>query len=60
VTRLVHGDARRFATPTSAAEKLFKGDLHEMSEAELLAVFSSVPSSEMSHADARLGNRGGF
>ena len=51
VTRLVHGDGA-VRDAESATEKLFKGDLHEMSEAELLAVFSSVPSSEMSHADA--------
>jgi tyrosyl-tRNA synthetase len=44
VTALVHGaDAVREAE--SAAEKLFKGDLASMSEAELLQVFSSVPSS---------------
>ena len=45
VTALVHGaDAVREAE--SAAEKLFKGDLHAMTEGELLQVFSSVPSSE--------------
>jgi tyrosyl-tRNA synthetase len=45
VTRLVHGeDAVRDAE--SAAEKLFKGDLRAMTEAQLLEVFGSVPSSE--------------
>jgi tyrosyl-tRNA synthetase len=44
VTRLVHGDdAVREAE--AAAEKLFRRDLHSMSEPELLQVFSNVPSS---------------
>lgn len=48
VTRLVHGeDAVRDAE--SSAEKLFKGDLRAMSEAELLEVFGSVSSSETPH-----------
>jgi tyrosyl-tRNA synthetase len=45
VTRTVHGETA-VRDAESAAEKLFKGDLQAMSEAELLAVFSSVPSSE--------------
>jgi len=46
VTRLVHGgEAVRDAE--SSAEKLFKGDLRDMSEAEFLDVFSSVPSSQI-------------
>jgi tyrosyl-tRNA synthetase len=45
VTRLVHGDvAVRGAE--SSAEKLFKGDLRAMTEAQLLDVFASVPSSD--------------
>ncbi|HLG55814.1 MAG TPA: tyrosine--tRNA ligase [Vicinamibacterales bacterium] len=48
VTRLVHGDpAVREAE--SSAEKLFKGDLLGMSEAELLEVFGSVPSSQTAY-----------
>jgi tyrosyl-tRNA synthetase len=46
VTRLVHGEeAVRGAE--SSAEKLFKVDLRSMSEAQLLEVFGSVPSSEI-------------
>jgi tyrosyl-tRNA synthetase len=45
VTRLVHGEAA-VRDAESSAEKLFKGDLREMSEAQLLEVFGSVPSSE--------------
>jgi tyrosyl-tRNA synthetase len=45
VTRLVHGeDAVRDAE--ASAEKLFKGDLRSMTEAQLLEVFGSVPSSD--------------
>ena len=45
VTRLVHGEGA-VRDAESSADKLFKGDLHEMTESELLDVFSSVPSSE--------------
>src|SRR5262245_1220916 len=45
VTRLVHGDAA-VRDAESSAEKLFKGDLRSMTEAQLLEVFSSVPSSD--------------
>ncbi len=45
VTRLVHGDAA-VRDAESSAEKLFKGDLREMSEAQLLEVFGSVPSAD--------------
>lgn len=45
VTRMVHGD-EAVREAESSAEKLFKGDLREMSEAQLLEVFGSVPSSE--------------
>jgi tyrosyl-tRNA synthetase len=45
VTRLVHDDAA-VRDAESSAEKLFKGDLRAMSEAQLLEVFGSVPSSE--------------
>jgi tyrosyl-tRNA synthetase len=45
VTRLVHGDGA-VREAESSAEKLFKGDLREMTETELLEVFGSVPSSE--------------
>jgi tyrosyl-tRNA synthetase len=45
VTRLVHGESA-VSEAESAAEKLFKGDLREMSEAQLIDVFGSVPSSE--------------
>ena len=45
VTRLVHGDGA-VQEAESSAEKLFKGDLREMTETELLGVFGSVPSSE--------------
>ncbi len=48
VTALVHG-ATAVAEAESAAEKLFKGDLTAMTEAELLQVFSSVPSSETAY-----------
>ncbi len=48
VTRLVHGD-EAVRDAESSAEKLFKGDLRAMTEAQLLEVFGSVPSS-----DARL------
>jgi tyrosyl-tRNA synthetase len=49
VTRLVHGeDAVRDAE--SSAEKLFSGDLRAMTEAQLLQVFGSVPSSDMPRA----------
>jgi tyrosyl-tRNA synthetase len=44
VTRLVHGQTAVIEAER-AAEKLFKGDVKSMSEAELLQVFSSVPSS---------------
>jgi tyrosyl-tRNA synthetase len=46
VTRLVHGE-EAVRDAESSAEKLFKGDLRAMSEAQLLEVFSSVPSSDM-------------
>jgi tyrosyl-tRNA synthetase len=45
VTRLVHGE-EAVRDAESSAEKLFKGDLRAMSEAQLLEVFGSVPSSE--------------
>jgi tyrosyl-tRNA synthetase len=45
VTRLVHGEAA-VRDAESSAEKLFKGDLRAMTEAQLLEVFGSVPSSE--------------
>jgi tyrosyl-tRNA synthetase len=45
VTRLVHGETA-VREAESSAEKLFKGDLMEMSEAQFLEVFSNVPSSE--------------
>ena len=45
VTRLVHGESA-VRDAESSAEKLFKGDLREMSEAQLIEVFGSVPSSE--------------
>jgi tyrosyl-tRNA synthetase len=48
VTRLVHGDAA-VRDAESSAEKLFKGDLLGMSEAELLEVFGSVPSSQTAY-----------
>ena len=46
-TRLVHGEAA-VREAESSAEKLFKGDLRAMTEAQLLEVFASVPSSEIS------------
>jgi tyrosyl-tRNA synthetase len=46
VTRLVHGESA-VRDAESSAEKLFKGDLREMSEAQLIEVFGSVPSSEI-------------
>jgi tyrosyl-tRNA synthetase len=49
VTRLVHGEGA-VREAESSAEKLFRGDLHGMTEAELLEVFSSVPSSETAYA----------
>jgi len=45
VTRLVHGEAQLVEAENST-EKLFKGDLRSMTEAELLQVFGSVPSSQ--------------
>jgi tyrosyl-tRNA synthetase len=45
VTRLVHGEGA-VRDAESSAERLFKGDLREMTESQLLDVFSSVPSSE--------------
>ena len=48
VTRLVHGD-KAVREAESSAEKLFKGDLRAMTEAQLLEVFGSVPSSETTH-----------
>jgi tyrosyl-tRNA synthetase len=45
VTRLVHGGAA-VRDAESSAEKLFKGDLRAMTEAQLLEVFGSVPSAE--------------
>jgi tyrosyl-tRNA synthetase len=45
VTRLVHGESA-VQEAEASAEKLFKGDLREMTEAQLLEVFSSVPASE--------------
>jgi tyrosyl-tRNA synthetase len=49
VTRRVHGEAA-VREAESAASKLFGGDLREMSEAELLQVFSSVPASQTAYA----------
>jgi tyrosyl-tRNA synthetase len=46
VTRLVHGE-EAVREAESSAEKLFKGDLRAMTEAQLLEVFGSVPSSEI-------------
>ena len=48
VTRLVHGD-EAVRDAESSAEKLFRGDLRAMTEAQLLEVFGSVPSSETTH-----------
>jgi tyrosyl-tRNA synthetase len=48
VTRLVHGEGA-VTEAESSAEKLFKGDLRSMTEGELLQVFSSVPSSQISY-----------
>ena len=48
VTRLVHGD-EAVRDAESSAEKLFKGDLRAMTEAQLLEVFGSVPSSDTTH-----------
>jgi tyrosyl-tRNA synthetase len=48
VTALVHGHAA-VTDAERSAEKLFSGDLHAMSEEQLLEVFSSVPSSETSY-----------
>jgi len=48
VTRLVHGD-EAVRDAESSAEKLFKGDLRDMTEAQLLEVFGSVPSTETTH-----------
>ena len=48
VTRLMHGD-EAVRDAESSAEKLFKGDLRAMTEAQLLEVFGSVPSSETTH-----------
>jgi len=45
VTSLVHGD-EAVRDAESSAEKLFKGDLRAMTEAQLLEVFGSVPSSD--------------
>ena len=44
VTRLVHG-AAAVTEAEAASEKLFRGDLTQMSVGELLQVFASVPSS---------------
>ena len=49
VTRLVHGESA-VRDAERSADKLFKGDLREMSETELLEVFSSVPSSDTPYA----------
>ena len=45
VTRLVHGE-NAVRDAESSAEKLFQGDLRTMTEAQLLEVFGSVPSSD--------------
>jgi tyrosyl-tRNA synthetase len=45
VTRVIHGE-RAVRDAESSAEKLFKGDLRAMTEAQLLEVFGSVPSSD--------------
>jgi tyrosyl-tRNA synthetase len=49
VTRLVHGE-EAVRDAESSTEKLFKGDLRAMTEAQLLEVFGNVPSSEMTLA----------
>ena len=49
VTRLVHGD-RAVHDAEAAAEKLFAGNILDMSAPELLQVFSNVPSSETPYA----------
>lgn len=43
VTRLVHGD-QAVSESEAAAEKLFRGDLSQMSVSELMEVFPNVPS----------------
>jgi tyrosyl-tRNA synthetase len=48
VTRNVHGESA-VGEAEAAAEKLFKGDMREMSEPELLQVFSNVPSSQTAY-----------
>jgi tyrosyl-tRNA synthetase len=45
VTRLVHGEGA-VREAESSADKLFRGDLRAMTEAQLLEVFGSVPSSD--------------
>jgi tyrosyl-tRNA synthetase len=53
VTRTVHGgDAVREAEASS--QKLFSGDVNRMSAAELLQVFSNVPSSEVQLPDGSM------
>ena len=47
MTRLVHGE-EAVREAESSAEKLFTGELRAMTEAQLLEVFGSVPSSEIS------------
>jgi tyrosyl-tRNA synthetase len=49
VTRIVHGDAA-VADAESAAHALFSGDIGAMSVAQLLQVFSKVPSRTVSYA----------
>ena len=49
VTRIVHGDAA-VADAESAAHALFSGDIAAMSVAQLLEVFSKVPSRTVSYA----------
>jgi tyrosyl-tRNA synthetase len=49
VTRIVHGDAA-VADAESAAQALFSGDIAAMSVAQLLEVFSKVPSRTVSYA----------
>src|SRR6187200_115009 len=48
VTRLVHGE-EAVREAESSAEKLFTGELRAMTEAQLLEVFGSVPSTETTH-----------
>jgi tyrosyl-tRNA synthetase len=53
-TRIMHGDSG-VASAKAASEALFGGDLHGLSERDLLSIFKDVPSSRIEKSEFETG-----